>query len=78
MVDFMPQELRPKARDVMASGTMDFITMIRLGVGMIVAENFSKPSAKLRIPEQNLRKPVSILTESQQLSAVFLNFRESW
>jgi hypothetical protein len=26
-VDFMPQELRPRARDVMASGTMDFITM---------------------------------------------------
>jgi hypothetical protein len=24
-----------------------------------------------------LRKPVSILTESQQLSAIFLNFRES-
>jgi hypothetical protein len=63
IVVFMPQELRPRARDVMAIGVMDFITMMWLGLGMMVAESFSKPNAKLRKPVRELRNYVSKLTE---------------
>jgi|UPI0004B7C9EB hypothetical protein len=47
----------------MAIGVMDFITMMWLGLGMMVAESFSKPNAKLRKPVRELRNYVSKLTE---------------